>query len=239
MSTVDPVVARRERLSGPPVMRRISLALILLVVGGSAMGFGWPRMFCGGMASEAFDPPALAFVGALGGLPVSVSGFLLWTSVMLEARHLGFFYGVGSWWLGVGEGAIVAGRQLGDSPIVTGIGYGSLVSGAICLIVGLTAARGGQVCRARGDEPARTGTVTSAVVHDKGYSVFRGNDRIFTAVTFSFTDSRNTQRWVQRGMVVHAATPVVDGQQARLWYDPADPGNDEKIVIEPAHEWSA
>ncbi|QKT13630.1 DUF3592 domain-containing protein [Rhodococcus sp. W8901] len=238
MSTIDPIAARRARLNRPPGVGRVSLALMLLFAGGAGMGYGWPRMFGGGMEPESFDPPALAFVGALAGLPLAIAGFILWASIALKARHLGLLYGIAAWWTGAGIGVITAGRQIGDSPIVTGIGYGCLVIAAICLIGGLNAARGRRARRAGDHQTKRTGTVTTAIVSDKGYSVFRESDRIFTAVTFSFTDSGNTQRWVQRRMVVHAATPVVDGQQTRLWYDPADPGNDKKIVVELADEWS-
>jgi hypothetical protein len=79
------------------------------------------------------------------------------------------------------------------------------------------------------------GVLAAATVSDKGYTVFHESDRILTTVTFTFTDLQGVQRWVQRTMTVSAADPIENGQETRLWYDAANPGNDRAIVVELAY----
>ncbi|PTR21878.1 hypothetical protein C8K36_11344 [Rhodococcus sp. OK519] len=234
MSTIDPVAARRARANRPPSAVRIGTALILLFVGGAGLGYGWPTMFGGWVDPESFNPSVLAFVGVLAGLPVTISGFLVWASILLKARHFGLLYGFAAAWAGAGTGALVAGQEMGDAPLVSAVGYGCLLVATLCLAGGLVTARRRRVRGVRNQEARQTGTTATAVVSDRGYTAFRESDRILTTVTFTFTDNANIQRWVQRHMVIHAASPVVDGQSTRLWYDPEDPGNDKRIVVELA-----
>ncbi|MBT2517715.1 hypothetical protein J7E29_09750 [Streptomyces sp. ISL-90] len=45
-----------------------------------------------------------------------------------------------------------------------------------------------------------------------------------------------TRRWVERNMLIRREGDVRVGDTTRLWYDPADPGADGRIVVELARE---
>ncbi|NMM92248.1 hypothetical protein B2J88_49795 [Rhodococcus sp. SRB_17] len=117
---------------------------------------------------------------------------------------------------------------------MAGVGAGCWALGAGFFVVALAAARSRVRLMESQEEVVRSGEPVPATVSDKGYVIFHESTRIFTAVTFTFTDAEGLQRWVRRTMVVRAENPVINGQQTQLWYDRNDPGNDARIVVKLA-----
>lgn len=233
MSTVDPTIARRERAERRPSNVRVVVTLILLLAGGLAAGYGWGG-FGTMMATVPEEPPVLVLVAIPVGMMLAIGASIAWAALVLKRSDLGIMYGNAAVLLGAGIGVIAISAESGPV-FVTTIGYGLIALAVVCLILGIAAA-GARARRENADDAAmRTGTQVTALVTDKGYTMFRESDRIFTTVTFAFTDLQGTQRWVQRPMLVTAADPIHDGQQTPLWFDPANPGNDKAIVVELAH----
>jgi hypothetical protein len=235
MSTVDPTIARKLRESRRPSLARVVVVLALLVIGGVLAGYGWGsigRL----MDEELVEPDASIFIAIPVGMFLTVVSSIAWMSIVLKRSDLGLMYGNAAALLGGGVGVLVAAARYEDGAIVTVIGLAVLALAAVCLVLGGLAAASRRRRARSEDETIRTGTVVAATVSDKGYTVFQESDRILTTVTFTFTDRQGVQRWVQRTMTVNAADPVENGQETRLWYDPAKPGNDRAIVVELAHK---
>lgn len=234
MSIVDPVIAQRLRRTRRPGLVAVVIVLIVILFGGVAVGYGWSSMFGGASLVDAaeYEPSWISVVAIIAGFPLSIIGTIAWLGIVLKRRELGVLYGLATFWTGAGIGLLIAARALGG--LVTVIGLISFGLAAVFLAVGAVAAGRRQASRNLQAEIIRTGTRTTATVSDKGYLIFRESPRIFTTVTFTFTDLQGVQRWVQRQMVVHAASPVVDGQETELWYDASDPGNDKKIAVKLA-----
>lgn len=233
MSTVDPTIARRERAERRPSNLRVTVVLLLLLVGGLAAGYGWGG-FGTMMQEQPDEPPVLVLIAIPVGMLLVIAASIAWAAIVLKRGDLGMMYGNATVLLGAGVGVIVVSAQSGPA-FVRYIGYGLLALAAVCLLLGVAAA-GARRRRVSVEESAmRSGTQVTAVVTDKGYTVFHESDRIFTTVTFGFTDLHGVQRWVQRPMLVRAEDPIQNGQQTRLWFDAANPGNDKAIVVELAN----
>lgn len=234
MSTVDPTIARREREQRRPSNARVGVLLALLLLGGFAAGYGWGG-FDAMMSSGPDEPSVLVLVAIPVGMIVTIVSLIAWMAVVLKRADLGLMYGNAAALLGAGAGVIVVATAGGGASYVLAIGFGLLGLAMACLVLGVVAAASRRRRAAAEEEAMRTGTQVTAVVTDKGYTVFHESDRILTTVTFSFTDLQGVQRWVQRTMVIEAGDPVQNGQETRLWFDAADPGDDKAIVVELAH----
>lgn len=233
MSTVDPSIARRERAERRPSNIRVVVVLLLLLAGGLAAGYGWGG-FGAMMQAEPDEPPVLVLVAIPVGMLLAITASIAWGAIVLKRSDLGIMYGNATVLAGAGIGVIVVAAGSGPA-FVTLIGYGLLALAVVCLVLGITAA-GDRRRRADAEERAmRSGTQVTAVVSDKGYTVFHESNRILTTVTFAFTDLQGVQRWVQRQMLITAEDPIQNGQQTRLWFDAANPGDDKAIVVELAY----
>lgn len=222
MSTTDPVAARRARLAQPASTTRIVVVLLVLLVGGIANGYGWT-------ADHSQFGWYFAVIPV--GMSATIVGLIAWTPLVLRDRRLGLGQGLAAVAFGVGIGALLAAAQ-GASPTVAAIAFP--VAGVL-LALSMVARRRR---RRKDDEAAElraTGRRTTATVSDPGFTHFGESARVLTTVTFTFRDAEGTQRWVQRPMVVRASDPVVAGQETDLWFDPAAPGDDSRIVVELAH----
>lgn len=234
MSLVDPSIAKRQRAAWVPSTRLVTIALGALLVGGFLTGYGW------GGFGEMVDPETaevqvLAVIAIPLGMMLTIIASIAWTALLVRRSDIGLMYGNAAALLGGGAGVLTVATTL-DAPIVPVIiGVVLLALAAAALVAGLAAARARRRDADREVRAMREGSVTTATVSDKGYTVFHESDRIFTTVTFTFTDPSGVQRWVQRAMVVRASDPVENGQETRLWFDPRDPGDDSRIVVELAH----
>ncbi|MFF1572999.1 hypothetical protein ACFVWR_09640 [Leifsonia sp. NPDC058292] len=234
MSTVDPTIARKLRESRRPSTARVVTVLLLLLLGGLLAGYGWGST--GRLMDEAVvAPDATAIIAIPIGMLVSIVSSIAWAAIVMKRSDLGMMYGTAATLLGAGAGVLLASRGYADATPVVVIGSGILALAVVCLVLGVAAAAA-RARKARAEDAAmRTGTLATGTVSDKGYTVFRESSRILTTVTFTFTDVHGVQRWVQRTMTINAADPVENGQETRLWYDAANPGNDRAIVVELAH----
>ena len=236
MSTIDPVAQRTLRRNRPPRPIAIVVALALHLVGGFAMGYGWSGFFSAFQApiEELTAPPVITNIAIVVGLPLTIGGAIAWLSLAMKRADLQAFHGAAVFCLGAAVGVLLASVEFGLPLLLIPIGVAFL--GLAVLFLALAARAGSLRTRrlAREESIMHTGTLTTATVSDKGYVIFRESTRIFTTVTFTFTDLHGAQRWVQRRMVVRAEDPVAEGQQTELWYDPSDPGNDGNIVVKLA-----
>ncbi|WP_431277812.1 hypothetical protein [Leifsonia poae] len=234
MSTVDPSIARRLRESRRPSTVRVVVVLLLLFVGGLLAGYGWGSF--GRMIDAELDVPDVSILIAIPvGMLLLIGSSIAWGAIVIKRSDIGIMYGNAASLAGGGVGALIASGSYPDPAVVAIIGVALLVLAVICLALGGWAAATRRR-RARADEETmRTGTLATATVSDKGYTVFHESNRILTTVTFTFTDRQGVQRWVQRMMTINAADPIENGQETRLWFDAANPGNDRAIVVELAH----
>ncbi|GIT80408.1 hypothetical protein LLS1_20770 [Leifsonia sp. LS1] len=230
MSTVDPSRARAARQARRPSTTRVVVLLVVLFAGGVLMGWGW-----GGFAliGEDAEPPVGAVLGAVGGLILSVAGFAGWTATMLRRSDVGLGYGAAAELLGGGAGlmAVLQGTQ---NVVAHGIAWALFVLGAFFLVLGASAAAARRRQGSRDERIMESGMLTTATVSDKGYDFFHESSRILTTVTFTFTDLQGTQRWVQKTVLIEQSAPIMEGQETRLWYDAANPGDTRSIVVELA-----
>ncbi|MEO7017693.1 MAG: hypothetical protein ABI130_03280 [Leifsonia sp.] len=206
MSTVDPTSARRERANRRPSTVRVVVVLVLLLVGGTMLGFGWGGF---GRMIDATTGPTVAITIAIpAGMILTIGSSIAWAQLVVKRSDVGGIYGTAAAILGAGVGVLIVSRDQNDNALPTLIGLGLLGLAVLCLILGLSAAAARRREASAQAETMRTGRVTQATVSDRGYHVFHESDRIFTTVTFTFTDLQGVQRWVQRPMLIHAADPI-------------------------------
>ncbi|SKA97704.1 hypothetical protein SAMN06295879_2428 [Agreia bicolorata] len=233
MSTVDPSLARSQRTPRRPSLGRVVFLLILLLGGGFGLGYGWGGF---GLFDGMGDPPWQSIVGAIAGLAVTVLGSIAWSATVMRRADIGIGYGLSAWFIGGGTGLYLVAQPKGSPALAVTISFALLALGALFLVLGVAAAISRRRQSARDERTMRTGTLAAATVSNKGYDFFRESPRILTTVTFTFVDLQGTQRWVQKTMMIEQGDPVVDGQETRLWYDAANPGDVGGIVVELARE---
>lgn len=233
MSTVDPAIAKRQREARTPSNLQVGVVLALLLVGGFLTGYGWGGF--GWMVDVDTEEVVVPILVAIPlGMVLTIISSIVWTLVVVKRGDVGIMYGNAAVLLGGGLGVLAVAAGLGTPLVLVVVATALLVLAAGALALGAAAAASRRRGAEREDAAVREGSVTTATVSDKGYTVFHESDRILTTVTFTFTDPAGVQRWVQRPMVVRSSDPVVDGQSTRLWFDPRDPGNDKRIVVELA-----
>ncbi|SMQ70965.1 DUF3592 domain-containing protein [Agreia sp. VKM Ac-1783] len=233
MSTVDPSLARIQRTPRRPSLGRVIFLLVVLLGGGFGLGYGWGGF---GLFDGMGEPPWQSIVGAIVGLMITILGSIGWSWTVMRRADVGIGYGLAAWFIGGGTGLFIVAQPSGSPALAGMIAAVLLALGVLFLVLGLVAAISRRRQISRDERTMRTGTLTAATVRNKGYDFFRESPRILTTVTFTFVDLQGTQRWVQRTMVIEQSDPVVDGQQTRLWYDAANPGDARGIVVELARE---
>ncbi|SDX34708.1 hypothetical protein SAMN04487912_110197 [Arthrobacter sp. cf158] len=232
MSTVDPIALKRLRANKRPGPISIVVSLAFQFLGGLAAGYGWPHV----EAFEDIEPPLLPLVAVISSIPILVLSSIAWTAVAMKHNKLGLPLGGTLAWLGAALGVAAAAVGLGYPTALIWVGAGCLAISLLLAVLGVWAAHKRRTIAHLEATVMSTGTMTSARVSDKGYLSFSDSAKILTTVTFTFHDAGGVQRWVQRPLLITAAEPVVDGQETTLWYDPLDPGNDQKIVVKLAKD---
>lgn len=235
MSTVDPGIAKQLRLNRRPSNLRVAITLLLLLIGGFGLGFGWGGF--GWMVDVDTEQVDVLIVVAIPvGMALTVISSIAWSFLVVRRGDLGIMYGNAAVLLGGALGVLAVSQRVDGGAVLSLIVAGLLVLAAGALGLGLLAAAARRRTKTRAAEARRSGREAVATVTDRGWTVFHESSRILTTVTFSFVDLAGTPRWVQRQMVVHAANPVQNGQTTRLWFDPADPGDDRRIAVELAED---
>jgi hypothetical protein len=232
VSTVDPGIARAKRAARRPSVLRLVILLILLLAGGALLGAGWGSF---GRLNDSGEPPVAAIIGINGGLLITIVAFIGWSFAVSKRSDIGFAYGFAAVLFGGGCGLLVA-AQGGTDDVAAWVAWGLVVFGALFLVLGFSAATARRRQVARDERTTHDGTLATATVTDKGYDFFRESPRIFTTITVTFTDLQGVQRWVQKPALIEQSDPIVDGQETRLWYDPQNPGDTRRIVVELAQE---
>jgi len=235
MSTIDPGIAKQQRAARRPSNVRVVVTLVFLFLGGVALGVGWGGF--GWMVDlETEQVDVLTAVAIPVGMTLTVIALIAWASLITRRGDLGLMYGNAAVLFGAALGVVLVSQRVDDDGVLTLVAVGLVVLAVGALVLGLVAAASRRRAVSRAEDARRSGRQTTATVTDRGWTIFHESTRIFTTVTFSFVDLAGTQRWVQRQMVVHAEDPVENGQATRLWFDPADPGDDRRIVVELAQD---
>lgn len=232
MSLTNPTELRQARTARRrPVVRGIVSAVMLGSL--AVAGYAWGQQFILGF-DKANDPLLATAI---------VSGVVAWFSFLLFSIST-----LGSWrlapWLLVlglllfGTGLIVPGLSIGD-PLFDFPDWLGLVPIGLALLLALS------LIRARGLRQRRvqrethtqnTGTQTVATVTNVPPGPDPSSRGLWGVVTFEFTDSAGTQRWVERSMLIPRAGDVKVGDTTLAWYNAANPGSDADIVIELARD---
>lgn len=237
MSTVDPSIAKKQRearrRSTRPGIARVLITLVVLFVGGYGLAYGWGSF---AMVEEFGEPPLISVLGAIGGLLLTILGSMVWSVTAMKRTDIGFGYGAAAVLVGAGTGLLVSAAPNGYPALAATIAVALLAVGVLCLVLGVVGATSRLRQSSREAEILRSGTQTTATVSDKGYDFFRESSRILATVTFTFRDLQGTQRWVQKPMLVEQSSPIVEGQETRLWYDATNPGDSRAIVVELARD---
>ena len=232
MSTVDPVAVRKLRGTKRPGPIKVVLGLAFQFIGGLAAGFGWPQL----AYLDGPEPAVLAVAAIISSIPIIILSTMAWTAIVIKHSRLGLTLGGVAGWLGAATGVAVAAVELGSPPELAWAGAGCLAVSVALTALAIASAQKRRALAEREAKMMAFGTMTTATVSDKGYLVLSGSTKIFTTVTFTFRDGSGIQRWVQRPMLFSSSEPVVEGQEASLWYDPLDPGNEKKIVVNLAKD---
>ncbi|MBQ1442349.1 MAG: hypothetical protein IIZ13_00695 [Renibacterium sp.] len=235
MSLIDPSAAARERAARKRGPLPLLVSGALLIGFGGFAGYGWSEFAAGGFDAA---PEVLSLVAIPLGMTGSIISFIAWSAMSLRRERFNVGLGLGLILLGFGSvflwTASSAEAARSDTSVLWIVGSAALAVAALLILLSVL----GSVRRAgRGrleEQIMRNGRETVAAVSDQGYVRFRESANILTTVTFTFHDAEGRQRWVRRSMLISENAPVLNGQKTRLWYDPMEPGNEKKIVVEMA-----
>ena len=231
MSTIDPLAARRERDARRPTTGQVLLTLLVIALLGAVTGFGVTRLDEGDEALSILFF-ALTFLGFAG----VIIGQIVWTSLVMRRGDIGLAYGQAAALAGAGIAVALRAPTLDVWDVFTITGAILLGVALLLALLGWRAARSRARQAVREEELMRTGRLTSGTITDQGYDSFDEAANILTTVTVTFTDQWGTQRWVQQPALIRRSDPLRTGETTRLWYDPANPGDESSIVVEAVRQ---
>ena len=230
MVTVDPLEARRARLARVrPVVRGIRSVLLLASFG--VAGATWGLMFAEGFERAGGAVQTAGIVGAI----IAWPAFLLFVITMVGWRSGPIVLGLAM--LLLGATLLWARVQAGGFAEFPGW-LGLVFIGLALLIWSATFAgrRDHRLRRLQEERTVKTGIEVVATVTDVPAGPNPRSSGLWGRVTFSFEDRNGTRRWVERNMLIRREGDVRVGDTTRLWYDPADPGAEGRIVVELARD---
>ena len=233
MSTVDPDKPRTQRA---PLVR---LWATLIVVSGALL-FG-PGMVVAALAQDPHSSAAGAVT--IGGFVVACN-LAVW-SIMFYLRGLGRTNvlagrgrrAIGLIVMGVGLGAAAAVAALirqqlaGNAPSSTFL-LNSVVMAVVALLIGLWLYSTAVSWEAAAERVKQSGVRTEGVVTHVKVTGTKVNGVPRVKFTVRFTDGQGVQRFVQGARLVPYFSSPSEGQTTAVWYDPNDPGNTHKIVVD-------
>ncbi|NYG59620.1 hypothetical protein BJ980_002543 [Nocardioides daedukensis] len=226
MSTTEPN-------PGSATSRYLVLGALLL----SGLLAGWAIIRA--VNTDMYATPRMWTIGLTGfALVVTVCALILWSTLADPRRALTIWHGIAASFLGVGAGTLLG--NLGeDNSKALWFGVGMIVAAALLLLLGLS---GGSKARRKvnlvGDLKS-TGVRTTAVVLNRGYLEFGESTQVNTPVTFEFSDEQGHKHRVEKRLLILPADPIEEGQETELWYDPADPEDWDRIVVQLQQEHPA
>ncbi|GAA1510290.1 DUF3592 domain-containing protein [Nocardioides humi] len=210
-----------------------------------AAGSAWAGYGLGCTIIDANDDAPAAYVaqgaagaGTVGGLLLAVIGAVGWL-VMMDRFPLALsgWHGAGLLLLCSVPGLVVATRELGAGGWYDVAAAGLATAGLLALLGGsLLAARR----RLRWLEELRLiaeGTPTVATVVDSGIAPndFEEASNLITIATFRFWGADGTPYLLHQRVTIPAAAPIAEGQRTTVWYDPANPLDERRIVVAMVH----
>lgn len=87
--------------------------------------------------------------------------------------------------------------------------------------------------RARARARLRRGMRVAGTVTDDGLAEFPSTPNVKLAtLTVSFVDSAGAERWISPRALQDPSRPITVGQQVDVWFDPAAPGETDRILAE-------
>ena len=233
MSTVDPDKPRTQRAPF------VALWAALTVVSGAIL-LG-PGMVAGALA-QGLDSSAAGAV-AIGGFVVACN--LAPWSIMFYLRGLqrtNVLAGrgrrsIGLFGIGVGIGgaaataALVRQELAGLSPSGTFL-LVSIAMAVVGVLAGLWLYSTAVSREALAERVKQSGVRTEGVVTHVTVTGTKVNGVPRVKFTVRFTDGQGVQRFVQGARLVSYFSSPSEGQTTAVWYDPNDPGNKHKIVVD-------
>lgn len=244
MSLIDPAETRRQREAA---RRGSGLAVVVMVIGlvvTFAGGVMMMRAMIGFAEIEAGteQPPWAIFLMVVGlpaiivGIPLHLGGASRYSGRLAAAPVVGPLtvmlagLAAGCWW-----GLLTTDGLAAVWRIVT-IALTALT--VLSLVLGALGRRRRRLRRSRLDTLVRTGRVVPGVVTEIA-EIDASSGGLIGPITVKFTDDRGADRWVQKiGQWKRAALPR-NGDPAAVLFDPADPGDTDRIWVGPAGSRSA
>lgn len=237
MSLIDPDAARRQASRRLPTPRDLVPWAIAAFLGGALLGFGIEAMAARG-TPDFSESPIVRITLAMVLMPVggilTIFSWIAWLSRVGRNPALpGWAIPTALSLLGAAIGTSVArdrGPLIGEprlSLVAVLLLAGAVLIGALGVISWMRR-------RARLDVDAeimRTGSRTLGTVTNQGYTHFTEGGRLITQVTYSYPDGSGNRRYVRRSAIIEASDPVVNGDAVDVWFDPADPGNERRVVV--------
>lgn len=218
-----------ESIVGEKSGTLIGTGAVLLL---SGLAAGWSITLClqTDVLADGANMGPLALVAI--SLIVAVSALIVWSAEADPRRALTVWHGLAGVLAGVGIGVLVANLGNSGSGRTTAIGFGVLVAAALLLLLSLSL--GGKARRKATlvDDVIRTGVKVTAFVAHKGYDGFGESSQVNTPVRFEFTDAEGVERQVEKRLMILSHDPIEKGQETDLWYDPADPDDVDRIVVQ-------
>jgi hypothetical protein len=241
VSTVDPVARERDPAYAA---RRRTRWWILMLAASVLSGYGCSIFgdFPGSSFSFGLTDlgPLLKTVLAVGGL---VAAMLALAVVVRLPKHAGllgqqlfvFAMALLAYTAGFFVGTLLptvipayAEADLGPSRTNMRVFCGVLLV-AVAVVVGLAAVKSRRTgVRERLRATGRRVSAEVTEVHDTGITT---NNAPRVRLTVKFVDSHGTARYVRRSLYVSRLSRPGVGDRVALWYDPADPGNEKRIVL--------
>ncbi|TQK69212.1 DUF3592 domain-containing protein [Nocardioides sp. SLBN-35] len=226
----------------PRSRRRTGLVVAAVLM---AAGSAWAGYGLGLTIIDANDdaPPAYvaldaAAAGTIGGLVIAAIGAIGWLFMMDRfPLALSSWHSASLLLLCSAPGVVLATRELGAGGWYDVAAAGLATAGVLALLGGsLLATRR----RLRWHDELRLiaeGTPVPATVVESGLDPddFEEASNVITTATFRFTGADGTSYLVHQRVTIPAAAPIVEGQRTTVWYDPADPLDDKRIVVAMVH----
>ncbi len=225
---------RSRSRTGPVV------AAVLIAAGSAWAGYGLGLTIIDANddAPPAYVAQGAAAAGTLGGALIAVIGSVGWLFMMDRfPRALSSWHAGGLLLLCSAPGLVVATRELGARDRYDVAAAGLAAAGIVGLLgATLLAARR----RLRWRDELRLiaeGTPAAGVVVDSGVDPddFEDASNLITTTTFRFFDADGTPYLLRKRVTIPLAAPIVEGQRTTVWYDPANPLDERRIVVAMVH----